>query len=208
QRLAQLTQLLKSKDTAIITSTARSMCLLLKKHEEQVSQWRTVLSPWASGKPDAFEDATSRGDTQAGASLLVDAMHVLQLACRVEGQLADMAAASCAACLGIIGYIDCQKSGLAASGQTDNTLVLNDVSDIDGRRNFIFTLIADHLVHMFALAPSPRSQSYAAFAIQELMRQAGCTKDMLVDGAEDTAIRRCWNLLPAHVQDGFEQFDR
>ncbi|KAJ1955436.1 hypothetical protein EC988_001886, partial [Linderina pennispora] len=82
QRLAQLTQLLKTKDATTVLCTSREMCLLLKQHEKQITIWKSVLSPGASGEPDIWDDVKSRSDTLADASLLVNAAEALRAACK------------------------------------------------------------------------------------------------------------------------------
>ncbi|KAJ1929523.1 hypothetical protein FBU59_007038, partial [Linderina macrospora] len=57
QRLGELTQLLKTKDATIVFCTAREMCMLVKRHEQQINEWKFALSRGGSGEPDVWDDA-------------------------------------------------------------------------------------------------------------------------------------------------------
>ncbi|KAJ1804134.1 hypothetical protein LPJ56_006808, partial [Coemansia sp. RSA 2599] len=56
---------------------------------------------------------------------------------------------------------------------------LCNLQDEEERMEFVCTLIVDHLVHAFAMAPSPSVQLCAAYSIQELLRLVGFTKDLI-----------------------------
>ncbi|KAJ2724502.1 hypothetical protein GGI07_001933 [Coemansia sp. Benny D115] len=210
-RLLNLTQMLKARDSTMILCVSREICTLLRQNEKQVSQWKQPFAQEHAGELDNIDELKSRSkDRSAGgaqtspssdARLISSIVEALKAACsytKAAHQLGELAAASCAACLAVIGVVDTQaldnktrsiNADPAKAAMAAPSIVLPSLQRLqtgDDRVEFACTLIVDYLAHAFAVAPSPGVQTCAAYGIQELLRLVGFTKDLVSSDSEST----------------------
>ncbi|KAJ2500918.1 hypothetical protein GGH96_002332 [Coemansia sp. RSA 1972] len=230
QRLDALAELLASKDSTVVLCAAREMGALVQQSSTQITAWKAVFRPGEIHQSGAGH----RGEAQADAAFISKLLSALGQASSVGGPLGEVAAAACAACIGFIGVVDIQVLD-KTSGQHQEphkeALSQPELRDLNGdedeRVEFVCTLLTDYLSRAFAMAPSPSVQMFTAHSIQELLRLAGFTKELLVPGAEPeaeaksgkrkkaegkkakdkgaqaraTLLRQRWDMLPESVVD-------
>ncbi|KAJ2395689.1 hypothetical protein GGI05_001468, partial [Coemansia sp. RSA 2603] len=194
-RLLGLSQMLKTKDSTVIFCASREIALLLQHNEQQILTWKQPFSKDGMGIDEGIVSTKSKdhNNAVADARLLSSMVKLLRTACSqttISYQLGSMALASCAACLATIGVIDDRELDTnAGSGSSDPTQMhmqparvyptLDAMQDQDEQVEFACTLIVEYLVQMFAMAPTPSAQLCAAYSIQELLRLAGFTSQLL-----------------------------
>ncbi|KAJ2787520.1 hypothetical protein GGI15_000651 [Coemansia interrupta] len=199
-RLLGLSQMLKAKDSTIVFCASREICLMLQQNEQQILAWKQLFSKDGMGIDESIIGTKSknRSNAAADARLLSNMVELLRAACGHTAnphRLGTMALASCAACLATIGVIDDRELDVnAGSGLSDSTQMrmlparvyptLDVMQDHDEQVEFACTLIVEYLVQMFAMAPTPSAQLCAAYSIQELLRLAGFTSQLLAHHAE------------------------
>ncbi|KAJ2169701.1 hypothetical protein GGH15_000284 [Coemansia sp. RSA 562] len=230
QRLDALAKLLASKDSTVVMCAAREMGALVQQSSTQITAWKAVFRPG-----EIHQSGTGhRGEAQADAAFISKLLSALWQASSVGGPLGEVAAAACAACIGFIGVVDIQvldKTSGQHQGPQKEILSQPELRDLNGdedeRVEFVCTLLTDYLSRAFAMAPSPSVQMFTAHSIQELLRLAGFTKELLVPGAEPDAeaksgkrkkaegkkakdkgaqaratwLRQRWEMLPESVVD-------
>ncbi|KAJ1719790.1 hypothetical protein LPJ53_005506, partial [Coemansia erecta] len=194
-RLSGLSQMLKAKDSTVVFCASREISLLLQQHEQQILAWKQPFSKDGMGIDEGIGSTKSkdRSNAVADARLLSSTIELLRAACSYTinpHRMGTMALASCAACLATIGVIDDRElDANAGSGLTDSTQMhmlparvyptLDAMQAHEEQVEFACTLIVEYLVHMFAMAPTPSAQLCAAYSIQELLRLAGFTSQLL-----------------------------
>ncbi|KAJ2774200.1 hypothetical protein IWQ56_000677, partial [Coemansia nantahalensis] len=191
-RLAGLAELLRAREPTAVLCASREMCKLLQTHSKQVAAWKLAFSPGATGPsadPGGSRAPLAHGSAQSDTALVGGLVEALRAASNVGGPLGEAAAASCAACLAVIGVVDGRALDDSSSAHRDlrsmggDIPALHDLSDDDERVEFICTLIVDYLSRAFAMAPSPSAQMCTAYAIQELLRLAGFARSLLDDAS-------------------------
>ncbi|KAL2937004.1 Serine/threonine-protein kinase ATR [Bienertia sinuspersici] len=95
----------------------------------------------------------------------------------------------CADCLGALGAVDPAKIK-ASSSQRFKIQCSDD--------DLIFELIHKHLARAFRAAPDTKIQDYAALAIQELLKIAGCEASL--DEHDEARYHRSWRLVCADLK--------
>ncbi|KAJ1900629.1 hypothetical protein LPJ66_001349 [Kickxella alabastrina] len=198
ERLSSLTQMLKTKDSTIVLCASRELCTMLQQHDEQVIAWKQMFVQKGSS-PNTHRDSSNggrfrdRSNVAADVRLLNSVIETLRAACshaNTAHRLGELASASCAACLAVIGVVDSRAlENKSRSDGSDmarpavsvghNQPALYNLHDKDEQVEFVCTLIVDYLTHAFAMAPSPSVQTCAAYSIQELLRLAGFTKELI-----------------------------
>ncbi|KAJ2120198.1 hypothetical protein IW147_005269 [Coemansia sp. RSA 720] len=190
QRLDALAKLLAATDSTVVLCAAREMGALVQQNSTQITAWKAAFRPGEIHQSGAGH----RGEAQADAAFISKLLSALWQASSVGGPLGEVAAAACAACIGFIGVVDIQVLD-KTSGQHqephNETLLQPELRDLNGdedeRVEFVCTLLTDYLSRAFAMAPSPSVQMFTAHSIQELLRLAGFTKELLIPGAEPDA---------------------
>ncbi|KAJ2828263.1 hypothetical protein IWW50_001482 [Coemansia erecta] len=192
QRLNALAKLLEARDSTVVLCAAREMCALVQQNTAQITAWKAAFRPGEAHQSDAGHGG--RSEVQADAAFISRILGVLRCASSVGGPLGEVAAAACAACIGSIGVVDVQvldkgnDQHQEPHGPADSQPVLHDLNgDEDERVEFVCTLLVDYLSRAFAMAPSPSVQMFMAYSIQELLRLAGFTKELLASDAEPDA---------------------
>ncbi|KAI9501954.1 hypothetical protein BX070DRAFT_227651 [Coemansia spiralis] len=197
QKLANLTAMLKAKDSTFILCASRALCLLITQHPKLVSVWKIPYYlgfDTSSTSLKGGNKSHDRGSSFADAALVNNMINALKSACDISSRLGEIASASCTACLALIGGINARALSRSTEGCSNMDKEIQESSALpalykldndEERLEFVCTLIVDHLSQAFARAPSPGVQICAAYGIQELLRLVGFTKTLLYGNSDD-----------------------
>lgn len=201
KRVSYLQKLLKSNDATMVLCASNELCRLLQQNDKTLAQWKQKLLP-AYNKPNVNEMLSSSSRHGAGSSsssgsggatkeMMFSLVESLNVGCEVNGYLKVEAAASCTACLAVIGVIsqDAIDSNIENNNSSNAkaSSTFYNLEDDKAQVNLVLQLIIDHLSLAFASAPSPNAQGCAAYAIQELLPHIGYTKDLLYPRLGDSS---------------------
>lgn len=186
-QLAAFSQRCKDENSSVVLQAVRELQPYLETHQ----QW--------------IHDSAASSLPSVGISTLLRSLLDTCLRFNEDSEaIVDL----CAQCIGTIGCLDSNR--IEAIRDVQDMLVLSNFTQASQAIDFVVFLLENVLVKAFHSVSNPRAQGFLAYAMQELLKFSGLTKDSVFPNrlqgtqAEDSHLR--WLKFPESVRNSLAPF--